>query len=170
MSAPSVPCSRTKVQNDFGCFVQEINSSPVPETIEWCHVLSSGAQHHGQGCCSRQGGWKRRIRRLRGRESCFPHVPRALVKDPRTCHLACSPRPGFPSPTAYGLVGLWTHGRQAPLFPWYPWYPAPLFPCALPGSSCSVCPVKVRFPGVSPLSSSLPMLSPAIGDATCQCH
>lgn len=35
MSAPTTLRSRTKVRNDFGCFVQEINSSLVPDTIEW---------------------------------------------------------------------------------------------------------------------------------------
>jgi hypothetical protein len=137
MSAPTARCSRTKVQNDFGCLVQEINSSLVPETIEWCHVLSSRAYSRGQGYCSGWGGVGPGVLVVR-RGPGFPDTPTCLGQGQEALYILCSPLLGSPSvsPVAclvgdlgktdpslcpflsmhFPLVGLSLEGKG-----WFPW-------------------------------------------------
>lgn len=136
MSALTAPCSRTKVQNDFGCFIQEINSSPVPETIERCHVLSSGGPAPWAGLllgARRVETWDPEAR---GIKVLLPTHPKCRGQGSKNLPLDLLSQAWLFISMACGLVG-----PQTPLS--VPQYVAPSFPHALPGSFCSVCPVKI---------------------------
>lgn len=98
----------------------------------------------------------------------FPHIPRDLFKDLISCHLASSPRPGFPYAIVCGLVGPSAHRREALLSTLR--HPGPFISMHLAWVLLLCLPWKGWFSWVCSFSSSPPALSPVIGDATCQRH
>lgn len=141
MSALTAPCSRTKVRNDFGCFIQEINSSPVPETIERCHVLSSGGPAPWAGLLLGARRVETRDLEAQGIKVSLPTHPQCRGQGSANLPMGLLSQAWLFISTACGSVGPQTHGRQAPLS--VPQHAAPSFAHALSGSSCSICPVKV---------------------------